>query len=639
MPTMPALAATRFRVGFRTSIIVLFVGIVLLVGLALVYLAFSRVTSITRSAASSFIDSVTELAADRINGQLKTARDSLDILQGLTSVQSAALQDNQRLYIVLASMLRNNKQLYNLYMGYDNGTFLEMDLIDRGGEGARNRLGAPPNAVFRLVTIARNGNDGLTSTVDYLSDALVSVAQSPGPADYDPRNRPWFIGAFGTNASLLTDPYVFFATGQIGYTVRMAIAEGRKGVVAGDILLNEAEAMLRKQQLGKSGLAFLFDDAGRVLVHPDMSQWMSHAGGGRISGLPSLQTVDTIGVSAAIDAWRKSGTAQQFFNDSHGRTYAAAFRPIELSGSANLRLGLFAPIEEFYAKIESERRAMLLAALGLVLAVLPLAFGIGSMLSRSLRALASETDAIQHFRFTDTPRLRSPIREIDELSRSVFMMRTLVRTFSHFVPKLLVQQLVETGNAMELGGERREITVVFTDVENFTGMTEDRDPTAVMRFTSRYFAAMSEAIMTNKGTVDKFIGDAVMGIWNAPMQDENHVENACLAVLACIEANRKLNAEFESEGWPAYRTRFGIHTGDTVVGNIGSPDRMSYTALGATVNLAARLESLNKNYGTSVLVSEAVKRRAGLPFCFRRIDSVKPKGFATEVEIYELVSV
>ena len=91
-----------------------------------------------------------------------------------------------------------------------------------------------------------------------------------------------------------------------------------------------------------------------------------------------------------------------------------------------------------------------------------------------------------------------------------------------------------------------------------------------MQYTSRYFAAMSEAIMASKGTVDKFIGDAVMAIWNAPIEDDDHVANACAAVLACIEANRDLNAEFEREGWPVYHTRFGLHVGDVVVGNIGS---------------------------------------------------------------------
>ena len=157
-----------------------------------------------------------------------------------------------------------------------------------------------------------------------------------------------------------------------------------------------------------------------------------------------------------------------------------------------------------------------------------------------------------------------------------------------------------------------------------------------MQYTSRYFAAMSHEIMTHSGTVDKFIGDAIMAIWNAPADDPDHAANACAAALAFQRANDRLNADFEREGWPVYRTRCGLHTGEAVVGNIGSEDRMNYTALGATVNLAARLEGLNKNYGTSILVSSALRQRVESRFIFRSVDRISPKGFAEAFEIYEL---
>src|SRR5262249_4099364 len=157
-----------------------------------------------------------------------------------------------------------------------------------------------------------------------------------------------------------------------------------------------------------------------------------------------------------------------------------------------------------------------------------------------------------------------------------------------------------------LGGSRREVTVLFTDVEGFTSLTENVDPERVMLNMSRYLGVLSETIMAHGGTVDKFVGDGGMAIWNAPAKDPDHVAHACAATLACREANRKLNIEFEQEGWPAYKTRFGLHTGEATVGIIGSFDRMAYTVLGATVNLAARLEPLNKRYGSEILVSEAV---------------------------------
>jgi adenylate cyclase len=157
-----------------------------------------------------------------------------------------------------------------------------------------------------------------------------------------------------------------------------------------------------------------------------------------------------------------------------------------------------------------------------------------------------------------------------------------------------------------------------------------------MQYTSRYFAAVSREIMKHGGTIDKFIGDAVMAMWNAPADDADHVSRACAAALAFQRANELLNAEFVREGWPAYQTRIGLHTGEAVIGNIGSEDRMNYTALGATVNLAARLEGLNKNYGTSILVSAAVRNRAAPDFVFREVDRISPKGFAEAFDIYEL---
>jgi adenylate cyclase len=257
-------------------------------------------------------------------------------------------------------------------------------------------------------------------------------------------------------------------------------------------------------------------------------------------------------------------------------------------------------------------------------------------MARSMRELARQTDEIQRFQIADRPRLRSMIDEIDELGRSVFTMRTVVRNFSSFIPRQIVRQLIESGASLELGGSRREITVLFTDVADFTAKTEKADPSQVMIFTSRYFAALSEEIMSHQGTVDKFIGDAVMAFWNAPADDPDHVSNACKAVLGCVRRNAELNTSFRSEGWPPYTTRFGLHVGDAVVGNVGSSDRMNYTALGATINLTARLEGLNKNYGTQILASADVKARAESSFVFRSVDEIKPKGFAEAVAIYEL---
>ncbi|KJC38858.1 adenylate/guanylate cyclase domain-containing protein [Bradyrhizobium sp. LTSP857] len=622
-----------FRIGFQTSIIAVFVAVVLLVGLTLVYLSFERVTVITKAAASSFIEKVAQLGADHVDEQFKNVRDNLDILSGLPSIQEAEISDNSRLYSLMAAMLRNNPRLFNLYVGYEDGSFIEMDVIDRARPAFRKNLKVDEDAAFRLVVISRTV--GVAPVTQYLSENLIQVAEVAGPTGYDPRQRPWYVEAFKNDKTLLTGPYIFYATGEPGYTLRTPLKEGRRGVVAGDVLLNRFEDMLAQQKLGPSGLAFLFNDSERIVGHPEMSRLMAELPE-RQDDLPQIGALKLPTLVPVIRSWREGGAAEQFFADASGRTYVAAVHSLDTAGSANVRLAMIAPLDEFYAQIIQERRTLFALALAFVGATLPFAFWLGSLMAQPLRNIVQQTDEIQRFQIAERPRVHSIIAEIEELGRSVFTMRSVVRSFASFIPRQIVRQLIETGSSLSLGGSRREVTVLFTDVADFTAKTERADPSQVMIYTSRYFAALSDEIMRNHGTVDKYIGDAVMAFWNAPADDPDHVVHGCRAILACLAANEALSKEFRREGWPPYDTRFGLHVGDAVVGNIGSSDRMNYTALGATINLASRLEGLNKNYGTHVLVSAAVRARAGHAFLFRSVDSIRPKGFAEAIEVSEL---
>lgn len=361
----PAIAGRRrpVRLGFKTSIIALFVAIVLLIGLTLVYLSFSRISAVTDSAASQFIEKVAELAADRIGSQLKLVRDNLDILKALPPIQAAAIEDNPRLIELLAAMLKNNAQLFSLYAGYEDGSFLQLDALEGAGSEARARLEAPAQAAFRLVVISRPEPGRQKSRRLFLSDRLELVRELPGPSDYDPRERPWYKDASRRDGSWLTGPYVFFATGKQGYTIQSALEQGKGGVVAGDLLMDVTEEVLKREKLTPSGVAFLFDDDDRILAHPRMSELL----GREVSGtIPHLRETDMAGVLGAIRAWRSDGNAQQFFRDPAGRRYAAAFQAIPNSGPANLRVAVIAPVDEFFANILSERGRLFAATLGFV---------------------------------------------------------------------------------------------------------------------------------------------------------------------------------------------------------------------------------------------------------------------------------
>ena len=221
----------------------------------------------------------------------------------------------------------------------------------------------------------------------------------------------------------------------------------------------------------------------------------------------------------------------------------------------------------------------------------------------------------------DPSPVTSYVKEINELGNTINLAQRAIWSFARFVPKEIVRRVIDNSISTELGGVRQEITVVFTDVRDFTTIAESADPDILMHQTSRYFSALTDIFLAEGGTVDKFIGDAVMVFWNAPNPQPDHIERACRAALAGKAACEKLNAQFETEGLKSFFTRFGIHVGEAVVGNLGSTERMNYTALGDTVNLASRLEGLNKQFGTAILASEDVysQVQSPLPVQSRRI--------------------
>src|SRR5450432_1572479 len=270
-------------------------------------------------------------------------------------------------------------------------------------------------------------------------------------------------------------------------------------------------------------------------------------------------------------------------------------------------------------------------------AFIPVVWIFGSGMSRSLKSITAEAVKLQKLAEPDPSPVTSRIKEIYELGSAMKLAQRAIWSFARFIPKELVQRVIDNSISTELGGVREEITVVFTDVRDFTTIAESAEPDILMLQTSRYFSVLTEAFLAEGGTIDKFIGDAVMVFWNAPNPQPDHIARACRAVLAARAANERLNTEFEADGLKPFVTRFGIHVGEAVVGNVGSTERMNYTALGNTVNLAARLEGLNKEFGTTILVSEDVYRRVEYLFEFKALDAVVAKGMTKETRVFELL--
>jgi len=210
------------------------------------------------------------------------------------------------------------------------------------------------------------------------------------------------------------------------------------------------------------------------------------------------------------------------------------------------------------------------------------------------------------------------------------------RAFQRFVSPEVVERIADDPGALQFGGEARPLTVVFSDIRDFTGYTERHSPQELVQILREYFTRMVEQIHANQGTLDKFIGDAVMAIFGAPLAYPDHAERACRAALAMLAELETLRAKWTAEGREPFRIGIGINTGEMVVGNLGSEQVFTYTAVGDGVNLASRLESLTKEFGVPVIISETTYEAVRHVFHGRFLGEVRVKGKSAPAKIYAL---
>jgi adenylate cyclase len=214
--------------------------------------------------------------------------------------------------------------------------------------------------------------------------------------------------------------------------------------------------------------------------------------------------------------------------------------------------------------------------------------------------------------------------------------RRVKRIFSRYVSKDVYDQLIANPEDAQLGGTRRHMSVLFSDIRGFTSVSERGEPEAIVGQLNQYFSAMVPVVFAHKGTVDKFVGDMVMALFGAPLDDVDHADHAVQAALAMIEELARMNAQWAADGLPTLDIGIGINTGDMVAGNLGSESIMAYTVIGDNVNLGARLESLNRQYRTRIIISDATRAALKARYDIRALGDVVVKGKSVPVKIFEV---
>lgn len=532
----------------------------------------------------------------------------------------------------LLALLRAEPAVQVVSVGLRDGTLRQVARASALAPSAAPPV--PAGAAFALRE-ASPAQD--TETWMFLDSALRTLDRIAHPAPlHDARLAQWYLQARDGEVHVST-LYDLPLVGRPGLSVSRRVP-GSGAVFALDITLDQLAQFLARQRASAGSVLFLFTEDGILLAHqrPDLAAVPVAAGGTRWTTLAaSADPLLALVWSEHAQGRLRPGQVAEL----PGPDGPLLVRLAEVEGLAapHVLVAVAAPRADFTAPVDDALRDGTLLAMVALLGGLAAIGVMAWRISRPLAALAREAESIRRLDLEGPVPVRSHIAEIARLAGAMDGMKSGLRLFGAYVPRSLVARLMQEGEAALLGGTKRPISVMFSDVQDFTTLAEDIAPEELMHIASDYFEELTAELLRCHATIDKYIGDAVMALWNAPQDDGSHAQNACRAALQARLVTDRLCERFAARGWPRLRTRFGVHSGEAVVGNVGSTDRMSYTAIGSMVNLASRLEGMNKVYGTRILVSEATRAAAGGAFVTRPADLVLVKGSTQPMEVHELL--
>lgn len=514
-------------------------------------------------------------------------------------------------------------QFSAVYLGDEGGNFIMSRRLDNGNFSTRiiSRTATPVG----MIELERSPAGEIVAT------------NATSILNYDPRERPWYALAKAEGRGVWSREYRLFSDQVPGITSAHPVysEDGSfVGAVGIDFRLGELSEFLKSLRIGESGIAFILDNEGNVLAYPEKSSLMNESKS--IPRSPTLEIIRSGWVKEAVDRFILKRERKFVFNHA-GARYIASFRPFPQNYGRDWDLGIIVPEDDFIGPIARTHETTLLFSFWLLIIGGFLTSALSRELTEPIKGLTVEAEKIKALNFEGEIGIRSPITEIQRMGETMDSMKKALSAFKKYVPSGIVQGLVSREDEAKIAAQSQEITLMFTDIHGFSSITEKVTPTELMEQLSLYFDEISSIIHKYGGTIDKYIGDSVMAFWGAPDQDPDQARNACSAACEIIAAVDLLNQKWKAEGRNVLLTRVGVNTGMSLIGNFGSSDRFNYTAVGDNVNLASRLESLNKIYLSKIIVSDSTRQYAGDHFIFRPLDLVAVKGRQQSVKIFQLL--
>jgi adenylate cyclase len=605
------------RIGIRSAISALVLTSIIVSAVGVHLLWWRTALGVSQSLADTINDQIVSAVGDELQSITTEARSSLTAVRTLLSEKVLEVRDARRREFVFLSQLQSQPTISWVAFGWPDGSFFAGHKL--GESGVEMLEVTMPDRKLRIDRYDYAGND-IRPRDSRVEDSKYSVT-----------DQSWFreaIQADDEHWSTLT----IHPTGQRLAAMLAApidIEGKRTGVLAIIIELTRVSNFLSQLTVGKSAGAFLLDGDGGVIAAPDPDA-------DELNALKPNHPLLPVAVAAIRQAAAYNpGDGEPFHSQvtRDGKAYQAVLTPISFPGWS---LVTVVPESEFLGPVQMTIRKLLIGlAVLIVLAGLLSAWLAQRLIAAPLIKVVGEIRHVERFDLDKVERHPSRLTEIENLSSAIGDMAQGLAAFRKYIPADLVRRLVSDGNGARLGGAIRPMSVMFIDLAGFTGMSE-RLGDRIIPLLSRYFDAVSAQIQDTGGTIDKFIGDAVMAFWGAPAANPDHAVDCCRAALACQHAMEQ--AGLVDDRGERVKIRIGINSGDMLVGNIGSEVRLNYTVIGDAVNIASRLEGTNKVYGSTIIMGPETRRLAGDRIVVRELDRLAVYGRAGGLHIYELLA-
>lgn len=630
MPPPEAPTPAGRQLSIRTVLLVLLIGEILAVVGVTWWLWYRHGQRAVHDVESQLRNELTDRIHDHILGFLKTPDRINQVNEDAHRMGRLPLEDVEKLREYLWRQLRAFDSISYIDVGTEADDFIG---LERMADGSINMELKSPRTDGALFTYK-------------LDDAGALGAKKVRP-NFHTRGRPWYRRAVEAGDPAWTEVYPFFSLPvRLGLTAVRPIRNKSGnvlGVLGCDLVLTHLSRFLQGIEVGKTGRTCILERTGHLVASSSEAAVMRPVGE-KLERIHVRDYADPLIRAAAVELERSFGSlgdihdAKQFAFDLGGERILVQAAPVRDPLGIDWLSVVVVPESDFMGGIEANTRTTLLLFVALIaLAAVTIAITTRKI-TRSILDLSRDMNRIAEFHVIDEPSESSALREIHTMQTSMAGMKKALRSFGKYVPTDVVRRLVRTKLEARLGVEPAEVTIFFSDIEDFTRLSEQVAHDTLVEIMGEYLDELSGIIHHEGGTVDKYIGDAIMAFWNAPEPVENHRAAAVRAALTCQERTRELNVRWAKKGWPQLRTRIGLHSGPVLVGNLGSHRRMNYTIIGDPVNLCSRLEGLNKLFGTSILISEAVQREIAEAILCRPIDVVVVKGKTELIRIYEPVS-